>query len=147
MAALHPLARGVEHPAPQRGNVSFMLVVAGLFLAPAAWSLQLLVSYGLHGDGCGASAALSHGGRSPLDTAIGAVAVLACLVGLWAAHRVWWLTRTEGPGDHHEGLTAGLGRTRFLGLCGIVGGAIFLTASIFELLVPFLVMPCLSQIL
>jgi hypothetical protein len=146
MSALHPLAKGVEHPAPLRGNASSLLVVAGLFIAPAAWALQLLVSYGLNGDACGGSKSWESG-RSPLDVAIGVIAVVACLLGLCAAHRTWRLTRHEGPGDHHEGLTAGLGRTRFLALCGIVGSSIFSVASIFELLVPFLVVPCLSRLL
>jgi len=147
MSALHPLAKGVEHPAPLRNSASPGLVVAGLFTAPAAWSLLLLVSYGLNGDACGASTGLQGGGRSPLELAIGLIAVVACLLGLRAAHRTWRLTRHEGPGDHHEGLTAGLGRTRFLALCGIVGSSIFSVASVFELLVPFLVVPCISRLL
>lgn len=145
MTALHPLARRVRHPAPLRRTVSRWLVSAGLFAAPAAWGVQLLVSYLLNGDSCRIAPplhAVSFGPKSTLLAMIGVVAVASCLLGLWAAHVTWRLTRKEGLGDHHEGLTAGAGRTRFLGLCGIVVSWIFLIGAAFALLVPFLVSPC-----
>jgi hypothetical protein len=139
MSALHPLAKGVQHPSPLRHKAPFWLVNAGLFAAPAAWLLQLLVSYVLNGDRCDAA-------QSPhalLLAVIGVVAVATTILGLWAAHRTWLLTREEGPGDHHEGLTTGAGRTRFLGLGGIVSSSIFVIGAAFALLVPFLVSPCI----
>jgi hypothetical protein len=149
MTALHPLASGVEHPSPLRHAASPWLVISGLFAAPAAWSLQLLVSYGLNGDLCSADPAtgpVPFGPKAVLLAAIGIVAVAFCVFGFWAAYRTWRLTREEKPGDHHEGLTAGGGRTRFLGLSGMVAAAIFIIAATFALLVPFLESPCVVHL-
>jgi hypothetical protein len=145
MSALHPLAKGVRHPAPLRNRAPGWGVLAGLFAAPAAWSAQLVASYLINGDVCRASmpaAAGSAGITSAVVAAISALAFAACLFGLWSAFRTWRLTRHEGPGDHHDALSAGVGRTRFLGLCGLVSGAIFLVATGFAFLIPLLVSPC-----
>jgi len=145
MTALHPLANSVEHPAPLRHLASAWLVLAGLFAAPTAWVLQLLISYGLDGDVCSADPAagpVPFGPKAVLLAVIGILAVATCIFGFWAAQRVWRLTREEKPGDHHDGLTAGAGRTRFLGLSGMIAAAIFIIGSVFALLVPFLESPC-----
>jgi hypothetical protein len=147
MTALHPLARRVEHPAPQRHRVSPWLVTFGLFAAPTAWLLQFLISYGLNGDRCAADSVAQGGPDRVVLAVIGCVALAICVCALWAAHRTWRLTQNEGVGDHHEGLTAGVGRTRFLGLCGLVAGAIFLIATLFALFVPFLTSPCVTPLL
>lgn len=149
MTALHPLASRIQHPAPLRHSAPPWLVLAGLFAAPAAWALQLLVSYGLNGEKCGvhrAVAVLPLGPRSVVLATIGTAAVVACLLGLWAAYVTWQLTREEARGDHHVGLTAGAGRTRFLGLCGIVSSSTFLIGTAFALLIPFLVPPCAAAL-
>jgi hypothetical protein len=145
MTALHPLANGVEHPAPLRHLAPPWLVLAGLFAAPAAWALQLLISYGLNGDACSANPAAGpapFGLNDILLAAIGTIAIATCFFGFWAARRTWQLTRNEKPGGHHEGLTAGAGRTRFLGLSGMIAAAIFIIGTAFALLVPFLESPC-----
>ena len=147
MTALHALARGVDHPAPMRDRAPPLLVIAGLFAAPVAWAAQLLISYGLEGDACHAGADLQHapfGPKAAVILVIGVIAVAGCIFALWSALRIWRLTWQEGPGDHHAGLSAGLGRTRFLGLSGLIAGSIFLIGSLFELLVPLLISPCAS---
>ncbi|RUX76891.1 hypothetical protein EN925_37075 [Mesorhizobium sp. M7A.F.Ca.US.006.04.2.1] len=146
MSALHPLAKGVQHPSPLRHEAPWWLVSVGLIAAPAAWSLQLLVSYVLNGDRCAAGrlGALPFEPTAMLYAIIGVIAVATSILGLWAAHRTWRLTREEGSGDHHEGLTTGIGRTRFLGLSGIVSSSIFIVGAVFALLVPFLVSPCFA---
>jgi hypothetical protein len=149
MTALHPLARRVNHPAPLRHTAPAWLLIVGLLAAPVAWSLQLLISYGVSGEKCGAYgplATLPLGSRSMTFAAIGVAAVVACLLGLWAAYVTWRLTREEASGDHHVGLTAGAGRTRFLGLCGIISSATFLVGAAFALLIPFLVSPCAAAL-
>jgi hypothetical protein len=107
--------------------------------------LQLMISYVVIGDRCRVGSALGALGFGPKAIALECVgfgAVVVCVLGLWAAHRTWRLAREEGPGDHHEGLTAGVGRTRFLGLCGIVASSIFVVGAAFEFTVPILVLPC-----
>ena len=139
MSSLHPLARGVNHPAPLRGRASPLLVAAGLFAAPIAWSLQLLISYALIGDRCDAPL------TGPVKTILfiaGVLAIVATLIGLIAAYHTWRQTRDEGQGSYHEGLTSGVGRTRFLGLCGLVASSIFAVAAVFEMLVPLLGTSC-----
>ncbi|MEO8242926.1 MAG: hypothetical protein ABI832_11460 [bacterium] len=145
MTTLHPLAKSVPHPAPLRHAAPYWLVNAGLFAAPAAWSAQLIASYGLVGDRCGVGLLQSGGPVDHVDITVAAVGVLAVVIGLagWiAAYRVWQITRNEAPGDQHQALTAGAGRTRFLGLCGMIASTIFVAATLFALLVPYLVTPC-----
>ena len=146
MSVLHPLANSVEHPAALRDRATPWLVIAGLFAAPVGWSMQLLISYGLDGDSCAVNSAAMPGLvglKGGLLVAIGLIAIAVCLAGLAAAYRVWRVARGEGAGDHFEGLTAGIGRTRFLGLAGMVAAAFFTVGSAFGLLVPFLESPCL----
>jgi len=140
MTALHPLASSIEHPAPLRAAAPPWLLITGLFAAPTGWGLQLLVSYGLEGDICHPSPPL--GGRTLALALIGIAAVIVCLVGVWSGYRTWRLTRGEAGGDHHDALTAGVGRTRFLGLGGMIAAIIFAVGSMFGLLVPLLESPC-----
>lgn len=147
MTALHPLAKRVKHPAPLRDRVSPRMVTFGLFAAPTAWLLQLFISYGLNGDRCGAHVASQAALGRALPAVAAGVAAIICVCGLWAARRTWRQTQKEGTGDYHEGLTAGVGRTRFLGLSGLVAGGIFLIATLFALIVPFLSSPCATPFL
>ncbi len=148
MTALHPLARAVGHPSTLRHAAPKWLVLVALFLAPSAWSLQLLASYLLNGDTCtgGVASLLPPGPRLVVLAVIGALATAACVIGLAAARRTWRLTRDEARGDHHAALTSGAGRTRFLGLCGIIASSIFLVGAIFALLIPLLVPPCAASL-
>jgi len=144
MTPLHPLANSIQHPSPHRHNPHPAIVLAGLSLAPVSWSLQLLVSYILSGDRCHDVGTLATTGTTDpaLVATLGVLAVAGCVIGFWAAWRTWRETRLEAPGDHHEGLTTGRGRTRFLGLAGIVASLIFLVGSVFEALVPMLESTC-----
>lgn len=147
MSALHPLAGSVAHPSPHRRRAAPWMVVAGLFAAPVSWSMQLFASYVLSGDRCHDLETAGPGGvgtGSGLTTALGVVAIAVCSCGFWFAYRTWRLTRGEAPGDHHEALTAGNGRTRFLGLCGMIASPIFIIAALVLLLVPLLESPCIN---
>jgi len=144
MNALHPLAAGVAHPAPQRHRVPQWVVLAGLVAAPLAWLAQLLTDYLMNGDTC---RSLATAPRPTAAVVVGALALVVCGCGLWAAARTWRLTHSEGPGDHHAGLTAGVGRTRFLGLCGLVASAFFAAGVMTALFVPFMVPPCATPLL
>jgi hypothetical protein len=133
----------VAHPAPNRNRASWLIVAVGLVLAPAAWFLQLNASFLLGAARCpgaplGPPAAITHAATVAAGIAAAVLAVLA----LASAARVWSQTRTEAPGDHHAALTAGHGRTRFLGLAGIIISCIFLVAVGFSLFVPWMVRAC-----
>jgi len=145
MTSLHPLANSVTHPSPKRHDASAWIVLSGLFAAPSSWAVQLLVSYLLTGDRCHDVAEQGQAAFTLANAAVailGALAITGCGLGFWAAYRTWQRTREEAPGDHHEGLSGGRGRTRFLGLCGMTSGVIFLVASIVELLVPMFESAC-----
>ncbi len=43
---------GVGHPAPHRARLSLLILGIGVFGAPAAWILQMLLSYGLASHSC-----------------------------------------------------------------------------------------------
>lgn len=149
MKELHPLAPAVPHPAPLRHLAPKWLLLSALFAAPIAWGLQLLVSYAVIDDRCSVASAPVQGADGATVLVLGVISVLAIAIslgGLGSALRIWHLTREEGSGRHHETLTSGYGRTRFLGLCGIVGSLTFLAAAIFEFLVPLLVSPCASPL-
>ena len=133
----------VAHPAPNRDRVSWPIVAAGLVVAPAAWFLQLNASFLLGAAHCpgappGPPAAITHAAIVAAGIAAAVLAVLALL----SAARVWARTRAEGPGDHHAALTTGHGRTRFLGLAGLIVSCIFLVAVGFSLFVPWMVRAC-----
>jgi hypothetical protein len=133
----------VAHPAPNRNRVSGRIVAAGLVLAPAAWFLQLNASFLLGSAGCrgalpGPPAATTQGALVVAGVLAAVLAVLALLL----AASVWSRTRAEGPGDHHDALTSGHGRTRFLGLAGVTVSCIFLVAVGFSLFVPWMVRAC-----
>jgi len=133
----------VAHPAPNRNRASWLIVAAGLVLAPAAWFLQLNTSFLLGAARCpggppGPPSAITHAAI----VATGIVAAVLAVLALASAARVWSRTRAEGPGDYHAALTSGHGRTRFLGLAGLIVSCIFLVAVGFSMVVPWMVRAC-----
>jgi len=133
----------IGSPAPGRHRVQWWIIAAALALAPAGWFLQLNASYQLGTARCpgappGPPVAVAHGAIFALGIAAFVLAVLA----LASAARVWSRTRAEAPGDHHNALTTGHGRTRFLALAGFIVSTIFLIAVVFALCVPLLVKAC-----
>jgi hypothetical protein len=134
------------HPAPAARGVTLAALWFGLFGAPAAWSLQLLVSYALVAHGCyprsvPLTAPLVGGVRT-----IALVASLAALaVGLAAgatAWRSWRASCHEHRGDHSALLEIGEGRTRFMALAGMLVAAVFLLAIVMNAVPLFLVPAC-----
>jgi hypothetical protein len=128
----------LAHPAPARARVSWLIVVIGLFVAPAAWLAQLNASVVLGSKQCGGEPAGWH----LAIVAVGVAAAVLALAALASAASAWSRTRAEGPGDHHAALTSGHGRTRFLALSGIIFSCMFLIAVIFALFVPWMVSTC-----
>lgn len=136
-----PDPRAPAHPAPARHRISSGWILAGLLLAPAAWYLQLDAAYVAGALGCNADAH-APGANTVLIGVGVAVSVVLAMAALFAARQVWQRTSSEGPGGYHDALSSGHGRTRFLGLAGLIASSIFLVATLFSLLVPVLVSRC-----
>ena len=151
MSSLDELQSRIEHPAPHKGRVPAPRLFAGLVGGPAAWVLQMLIGYASSSDAC----TLTQGahGQARLAGFHGEVGVLlavnlACLAIAVAAGltswRDWIRTREEKPGDTQALISIGEGRTRFLALCGMISGAIFATAILFNTVGPIMVPVCWS---
>ncbi|HEX6860759.1 MAG TPA: hypothetical protein VF138_11250 [Caulobacteraceae bacterium] len=130
--------RALGHPAPHRQQVSGWKQGVGVYAAPAAWGLQFLIGYSLAAYAC-------HPGRMALaDVPEGwewtrlfalVVNIVAAGVALWAglvALSVWRATRREKDERSTRVLEAGEGRTRFLGVWGMLTSFGFLIAIIFD---------------
>jgi len=128
MTDLHPLARAVSHPSPAKGDLPRWRVMAGVTLAPAAFSLQVIASYVVAADRC----AVSDAPALSL-VAINLLALLAVLTGLGIAIANFSATRSEKSGGHQATQEIGEGRTRFLAYCGLCASAIFGLAVIVQL--------------
>jgi len=148
MGDLHHLTPQVRHPSPERRKVSIPLMLAGLLLAPAVWTVQILSAYVLAARSCFPTYSPLAGARVPgmsgWTVAGSLVALLLAGCSLWASATAWRRTRAEKKGDAHQALDAGEGRTRFLALCGVIITAIFAAAIIFDALAALLLRQCLN---
>lgn len=132
------------HPAPLRSELNPWAVGFALLGAPAAWAVQLTLSYGLVGHACfPMTLPLETPVWTPVWPWLAAISLAAILVGLaagWVAWRNWRKVRHEQPGSHHRLLDAGEGRTRFLAMWGMLTSLMFLITLVFSsvnlLLVP-----------
>jgi len=138
-------ASSAPHPASERQAVSPGALWFGLFGAPAAWSLQLMVSYALTAHGCfpvsEPLAAPFFGGLWALDLVVSLAAVAAAAAAGATAWRSWRVTRGERPGGP-EHLESGWGRTHFMALAGTLVSGLFFLGVIMAGIPLFLVSPC-----
>lgn len=122
----------VAHPAPRRGIVPLPTLWFGIFGAPIAWALQLIVDYSLVAHYC-------YPRDVPLDTPpFGALRVTGILVSvalvligvaaLLTAVHSWGKARHGHDREHHELLEVGEGRARFMAFGGVLLSAMFLFA-------------------
>ncbi len=125
-----PTPDGQPHPSPHRHRVQRWSLWFGLLGAPLAWSLQELVNVGLAGHAC-----YPHDVplAAPLWSQLGgavlwveAVALAVCIAAGLVAFASWRRSRNEGPGDAHQLLGGGDGRTRFMAMAGIMTSVLFL---------------------
>lgn len=128
-----------EHPAPQRGRVGVVVLLAALASGPSAWVIQLLAGYGVASLACfphdaPAMRAPPPGwsGEPALLLALNLACLVLCLGGTVVAFRHWRRTQGEKPGDAHVAMDVGEGRTRFLAACGVMTGLIFAAAILFD---------------
>ncbi len=120
------------HPSPHRGRVRYLTIWFGLIGAPLAWILQEAVNVGLSGYACyPRDVPLAE----PLWPQLGSItlgveviAIVVC-IGAWIAACVSWRrSRNERPGDAHQLIGSGDGRTRFMAMAGMMISALFLIA-------------------
>jgi hypothetical protein len=139
-------AHGVDHPAPHRANVNPYLLGFAVVGSPAAWSLEMLVSFPLAAHACFPKDEPILSPSIPgLSGILAGVAIAVFLVGLLAAAAsvaCWGRTRNERSGAAHHLVEIGEGRTRFIALCGMITSVGFMIALSFEVTALYLVRSC-----
>ncbi len=112
--------------------VSPSVLLYGVFGAPLAWSVQELYGYAGMAHGCFPRrtpvAVLTSGGWWWSTLGVGLLAVAVALGALLVSIRAWRATRGEKAGQETEALEIGEGRTRFMGMAGILVSALFMLA-------------------
>ena len=134
------------HPSPHRHRVLRWAHWFGLLGAPIAWSLQELVNVSLAGHAC-----YPHDVplAMPLWPQLGgiaiwveAVAFVICIAAGLVAFASWRRSRNEKPGDAHQLLGSGDGRTRFMAMAGVIMSVLFLIGTALATLNLLTVAPC-----
>ena len=138
--------RAVSGAACVGGDVAPRALWFGLFGAPAAWSVQLLVNYALVAHACFpkseplASPALGGLHAIVLGASFGALAIaLAAEATAW---RSWRASRHENHGGHGVLLEVGEGRTVFMALGGVLVSGVFLLGIVMNVIPILLASPC-----
>ena len=120
------------HPSPLRRRVASPAHWVALLAAPCAWIFQLLFNFSRVTHGCyphavPLAAPLWNDLRTTSAT-VTLAAVLVCLIAGAIGWQNWRRTREEKPGSAHDLLQSGDGRSRFLGVVGLLSSALFLVA-------------------
>lgn len=134
------------HPAPHRERASLFWLWFGIFAAPVAWNLQLLVATAFSGHLC-------YPYQDPLGptagqhlswvlAAIDAAGIIVSLIALAVASANWGRVRREKQGGAEHAMDAGEGRTRFMAVLGIANSLLFLLALVFASLQLFFLPLC-----
>lgn len=148
MAAHGEVNDDIGHPAPSRGAVSPSALWFGLFGAPAAWSIQLLIDYPLAAHACFPHIVPLRApfmGQGLFWTAlvvVNIVAVFVSVAALVVAYRSWHATRDEAAGATHQALDTGDGRTRFMAMASVMSAVLFALAAVTHGMSLLLVTPC-----
>jgi hypothetical protein len=135
MAETVAASSNTPHPAPHRARTNLISLWFGIFAAPVAWNLQLLIATAFSGHLCFPDQELlgPDVGRH-LSWVLGLIDVLGmvlALVALAVAIGNWRRVRQEKGGSGRHLLDAGEGRTRFMAMLGIANSLLFLVALIF----------------
>jgi hypothetical protein len=130
-----PRATSIDsNAAPHRDRVSSLESTFGLLGGPLAWFFQLCSGYALSSWPCFPN---DYRRLAPLNeyawtwSAIVVISIVAFGVSslaFFVSWRAFQRTRRESKGDHRHVLEVGTGRTRFLALWGVIGGASFAAA-------------------
>ncbi len=130
-------SQGAAHPSPHRDRASGWHVLAAVFLAPLAFTMQITASYVFASRLCSV-----QGDPRSILLVIHGLAILTAAIGFVLAMNLWRRTRNEKTGNAHDATDTGEGRTRFLALCGLYGAAIFLVAVLIDASAVVLIGPC-----
>lgn len=119
----------------------------GLWGAPAAWSIQLMLDYAVAAYGCYPHRIPVPRPELPVHLITGFVsgaAVVICLACLWTAVRSWVAARRAGASPEDEERTGALplARVRFMAVAGIMTSLLFGFGAILNGVSPALVPPC-----
>ena len=135
-------------PAPLSHRVSSAMLLFSVLGAPGAWSVQLLVDYGLAAHHCYPTATpviaatVPGGWVYPLLAALNVMAIMLAILSTLAARTIWNRTKDEHGSSTYHLLSAGEGRTRFLAMCGQLAGLGFLVAILFDTFAIYMVPQC-----
>ncbi len=146
MAAHTLTPHDIQHPAPHRHRVGIGALWFGLTAAPLAWSIQQLASTALVGRDCYPHESplaypLWHGVWTVL-LGISVASIALAIAGGAVSWRSWRHTRHEQPDSAHHLLDRGEGRTRFMGMSGMIASALFLLGLVFGTAALFMVPLC-----
>lgn len=118
----------------------------GLLGAPVAWCLQELINVSLAGHACYphdmplAVPLFEH--LIGISVGVEAVAFAVCIAAGAVAFAGWRKTRDEKPGDAHQLLGGGDGRTRFMAMAGIMTSGLFAVGTALAALNLAAISPC-----
>jgi hypothetical protein len=137
-----------NHPSPHRDRVALAGLAFGLVGGPLAWIVQFCVNFGLASHACfphdvshnRPQAGWEHVGSAVL--AINLAAMVVALAAVVVAWLDWRATRYEHAGGPDHLLDVGEGRSRFLGICGVMTGLGSLLAIAVNTVAVFMVPPC-----
>ena len=146
MAETVAASSSTPHPAPHRDRIGVFWLWFGIFAAPVAWNLQLLVASAFSGHLC-------YPYQDPLGptagqhlswvlAAIDAAGIIVSLIALAVASANWGRVRREKQGGAEHAMDAGEGRTRFMAVLGIANSLLFLLALVFASLQLFFLPLC-----
>ncbi|HEY3644262.1 MAG TPA: hypothetical protein VGM16_02900 [Gammaproteobacteria bacterium] len=139
-------ASETSHPAPHRDRTSLFWLWFGIFAAPVAWNLQLLIATAVTGHACyPATDPLGPEAGAHLSGLMGwidAIGVLIAIVALLVSIVHWRKVRREKQGTGQHLLDQGEGRTRFMAMLGILNSLLFLLALLFASANLFFFTPC-----
>ena len=134
------------NPAPQRHNVSIVLLLFGLIAAPLAWIVQTSLNYVVASRACypfqTRQLQTANDGLWPALIIATVVALVIGIAAAGAAWHAWRMTREEHYGGGHHVMDVGEERTRFLALAGLLISGLFAAAVIFNAVGLFLISPC-----
>ena len=126
------------HPAPRRDVVPTGVLWFGIFGAPAAWALQIIVTYALVAHFC-----FPHDRPRLTPTfealratgiVVSVIVLVVTLLALATAVRSWRAMRHGQGAERVEQLEVGEGRARFMAFAGVLLSAVFLFAVLMNAL-------------